>query len=139
MKNEELVKFCAEKGVPLPETCKKLNWQGETHLYWVQDINTEEKELKLCYYDIQTGLFCLMYNSKSILSRYGKMYKPEYIIPAPQMHALKTMPKEFISMRGDDDMLCFDNHKTRYTQNIEGNIAQAYAELYIALREKGLI
>ena len=36
MTKDELIQFCAEKGVPLPETCEKLNWQGETKFYWIK-------------------------------------------------------------------------------------------------------
>lgn len=28
-----------KKGVPMPETCKELNWQGETNYFWAYNHN----------------------------------------------------------------------------------------------------
>lgn len=53
-------------GVPMPETCKELNWQGETHFYWV-------------YYEGEYHLHNenSLFHAKLLLEK-AKMYKEFY-------------------------------------------------------------
>ena len=162
MTNEELIAFCTDKGVPLPETCKKLNWQGKkfvpwqhkTFFFWFhfRENGKEYVELGIKYMypkvgDDPRGYFYVSYDTyqkwedKDIIS-------PMFVYPAPQMHEIaKNLPPkinydfkqmEFIN---HCDVIGYDGDNEHiFEKNIVNlHYAQAYTELYIELRDAGLI
>ena len=73
-------------GVPMPEVCLKLNWQGEAHFYWAYyPYNGEMKGVALCY---KTG----RENGLDLSFRYcigNELVRNKMeFIPAPQMNEI---------------------------------------------------
>jgi hypothetical protein len=177
----ELVKFCAEKGVPMPETCEKLNWQGETNFIWVKDgsgYKLHSKSEYLIEYllneanqqredfdkwrEIEEN--CKAVNGRlaqgklsmvtEILTILGKdtssIYVQDYSeidgIPAPQMQEIAPLlPPKIWFITNEIEFFHYNNYigYDTYNQIFEVLIndhhyAQAYAELYIKLREEGI-
>jgi hypothetical protein len=195
----DLVKFCAEKGVPLPETCEKLNWQGETNFIWVNDGSEYKLHSKSDYLieylfneanqqrlnfdkwrEIEEN--CKAVNGRlaqgklsmatEILTILGKDTSGIYVqdfceidgIPAPQMHEIAINIPYDIDVSDNKKKFFRENYiltlrlvpyidaisyeaisiscKFFHFMDVEvknHHYAQAYAELYIKLREKGLI
>ncbi len=139
-------------GVPTLETCKELNWQTKTSFTWVK-------------YTILDELF-LAFNV-SLGEEYGTCLKYSYnpyensfyfhnnrfrisdvnIIHAPQMHEIASL------LRNNDNLfLIAQNNKQSYmkisgsykpqdfmVKIINNHYAEAAAELYLKLKEKGLL
>lgn len=146
MTNKQLIEFCADKGIPLHETCKKLNWQGETFFFWCFDYSNSD--WNICYYDLQAGSYKSITNNKSIICNDDVDENPEYVIPAPQIQEIAPLLPPKIYYITDSAEFFHINDNIGYDDDRDGlfevqiknfHFAQAYAELYIALREAGII
>lgn len=82
--SEEAIK----KGVPMPETCKKMNWESETFLSWLEtDMDGESKEYSVVktsdYKRFKLGFF-------------------QRLIPAPQIQEIwLVLPKNIYEARDE--------------------------------------
>ncbi len=139
-------------GVALPETCQKLDWQSKTLFYWFNG--------KLCdrlRFNSLVGVWFAQPIDDDGLTFLKSENKVDFI-PAPQMHEIAPLlPLSF--KRNYSSYLYFINHVTigyssskfgewvdDYPNNtlmktfIENHhYAQAYAELYLKLKKKGLV
>lgn len=132
-----------KKGVPIPETCKELNWQEETMFYWIVDKN---KNFVLVDFNELKQLDC-----------------PNFI-PAPQMHEIATHLPQKLGYYYDETQKRVRHHikfEEGYVVEIgifqnkgytvlgydiffsvvlnNNHFAQAYAELYLRLKNLNLL
>jgi hypothetical protein len=118
-----------QKGVPMPETCKELDWKTETLFYWHTYDNID-------YWKITFG-------EPQIYDVYGK----SKVVPAPQIHEiLEVLPKEIPqehAFRNEITMtFCFDKWFVGYSceEEIEHeNLVEALALLYLQIKERNLL
>ena len=133
-------KQALEFGVPLRETCVKMEWQKETFFFWVKDVTSTIEEIwDVCYLDVQSDSYKTANNNKSLLSTDDEEYKPEYIVPAPQMHEIVPLIEKKQGFAGVEiigSYLCFVSYKFKIENH---HYAQAYAELWLKLKSEGLI
>lgn len=160
MNNEQ--KQALEFGVPLRETCEKLQWQEETFFFWVKDVTSTIEEIwDVCYFDVQSGSYKTANNNKSLLSTDDEEYKPEYVVPAPQTDkiAIDLPPKFHKEILGfgkecfdffykysnnGDDLIHRIGYRAQFNYDIRIDIhnnhyAQAYAELWLKLKSENLL
>lgn len=142
----------AQYCVPMPETCKELDWQKETNFVWFFDslclvvpcldlIMQAEKKAYPTFFlvNVENGHIFNKYN------HYTFAEIKEKCLPAPQFHEIgkelppfsncsyqtiyqKTMKKELIYSKNVEERICI------LVEN--GNIAQAAAELYLKLKSQ---
>lgn len=157
-----LLETAIEAGVPLPETCKNLDrnfWLNKVSMYWFFEDNrwslcTRLQKLTQERYFVAE---CFNVNSEN----KERCIENVIFIPAPQMHqiapiienlAIETYSVKMVNLKFDfteqgldkiQHLLCFENDNISENAiyiNINNNhYAQSYAELYLLLREKGLL
>ena len=136
----------AKFGVPLPETCKELNWENKTFYFYKDGCLCSQ----LRYSPLVNFWLATPIDSDGIT--YFKARYKEDFIPAPQMHEIapmlpekidgyqsngqniwyqllsKSMSKQLVyGYKNDfDDKLCVNI--------IDWNYAEAYAQLYLKLK-----
>ncbi len=160
MTNKELIQFCADKGVPLPETCQKLDWKDESGFYW-KKITDHETWYNLYYHNGRESIFI---GGDGVFREIGAKIVH---YDAPQMQEIAPLLPVKLRLNtgydydGNDTYSNFEfkirnypnwhifyDGETSYadyyvkdfkfgTEN--HHYAQAYAQLYIALREAGII
>lgn len=152
-----LLEIAIEAGVPMPETSVKLNWQTKTKYYWIH-IRKDNVWTWFLSFRIDDNLFVIKKNGEIEEYSFGFF---EHQIPAPQMHEIAPLlPFKFeTNPIGNQEKGRFYHWFSSYSsigysnfplgtyleeiqleQSIENNhYAQAYAELYISLREKRLL
>lgn len=130
--------IAAQYGVPLPETCKELNWQKETLFWWVH----EQKE---DIFKVVTSSFKKSFENLKMQSETNV-----FIAPAPQMHEIAKLLPERIQ-KSTLYYIATLNSIAYLRSPILGDIveleskvknqnyAQAYAELYLQLKSKNLL
>lgn len=128
-------------GVPMPETCKELDWQGETLFCWVENTKGEIIIWQNSVFD-----YMLVASDK-----YGSnvIDKPKKLCNAPQMHEIVVrLPEKLVNYEGYESVdFCESNKKIGYgvinrffSTEIENNhYAEAYAQMYLKLKEVKLI
>lgn len=134
--------------VPMPETCQKLDWKKETLFYWIKHKDWKEWHIKF-YKEIQITLL---------------EYKGEYkVLPAPNAQELFEALPESIKYENEDpeigliewylsitkQFVCYECSYENFSETTRdivfdikiqnNNLTQAFAEMYILLREKGLL
>jgi len=130
-------------GVPMPETCKKLNFNKETLLCWVkfEDDNEEWLAVVLSIYETDSDND-VMIASFMLLGDNG-VYNCddddiEYIIPAPQFHDLSIELSEMTAFIQNKDFVCYEigaEGEMYYEDVTESGVCEAVAKLY--LKRKG--
>lgn len=115
---EQILKLAKTYGVPLPETCEKLAWQGESVFSLCID-----KKSKQYYYVTDM--------------HWSSPYVDDFVCYAPQMHEI-AMVIDTIDGAVDikNKYLMSDNHGLFIKNH---HYAEAYAQLYLKLKEQGLL
>jgi hypothetical protein len=148
-------KQAIEYGVPMPETCVQIDWQGQTFFFWLKSIsgkwylvNKAKKPFSniICYHEAN-----ILQIEKSLILDWV------IVVPAPQMHDIAPLlPKIVINNELTTyyiDLVTLDSGNQYLRYNTEKGIcykelkveiknhhyAQAYAELYIKLKNEGLL
>lgn len=75
-------------GVPLPETCKALNWQNKTKFYWCYLIHPFGVNLYLCLKTLKGYLIVDDENPRLLNCTYLEEIK---VYAAPQMHEIAPL------------------------------------------------
>lgn len=138
----ELEKQAIKYGIPMPETCKELDWKKQTLFYWARDT-----KLDLDWIIVPFELYCTETN-KNLSARYD-------IIPAPQMHEIAMeLPKtiyykettfylDLIILDSFEQYLKYnDEYYKKSVFEIEIKIfhyADAYAQMFLKLKELNLL
>lgn len=150
MQTQEQIQEIARKyGVPVPETCKELDWKGESNYYYYNG--------ELCYglrFNKLIGYwFAKPVNDDGLT--FFKSVDKNYFIPAPQMHEIAPLVAGFAASQ---EMHIHQNVYQDFTAmqfvlsstlnpvkrlpyvNIDGsNYAEAYAQMYIKLRRASML
>ena len=133
----------AQYGVPLPETCKELNWENiDTNFFWLVCNNTQRALLHIiqenrfgekCYHPVNNGF----------------AHNKFKVYPAPQMHEIaKLLPEKLLNYKGYESVEFCENEKVmgygilnRFlaTEIKNHHYAQAYAEMYLKLKTLNLL
>lgn len=125
-------------GVPMPDTCKELDWQDDVLFYW--------------YYEYQEWLICTHIELEESNNRYDKLF----VVAAPQMHEIaQELPMSIVieDERFSLDLMTYSyfkkSHFLRYKNIAEKrkygefcenhHYAEAYARMHITLRNLGLL
>ena len=118
MKIAELAK---KFGVPMPETCKKLNFNKETLLCWVKFEDDNEEWLA-----VNGAYNC---DDDDI----------EYIIPAPQFHEISVELSEMTAFIQNKNFVCYEigaEGEMYYEDVTESGVCEAVAKLYLKRKSK---
>ncbi len=135
---QELLAISKQKGVPILETSKQLDWQQPTEKVWVRTAYNNE-------YSVMT-LKELEYE-KSLLDMTDGIGYSSVICAAPQMHEIAPLLPPFINASYQTVFQKTLKNELVYCENVEERIwvsvenhhyAQAYAELYIKLKSEKL-
>ena len=129
-------------GVPMPETCKKLNWNKETLLCWIKFEDDNEEWLAVVTNGI---IYASIENVDNFVLIGGdnKLYNAidcdiEYIIPAPQFHEISVELSEMTAFIQNKDFVCYEigaEGEMYYEDVTESGVCEAVAKLY--LKRKG--
>ena len=111
----ETTQIAKKYGVPMPETCKELNWQGETLFYWY--FNHEWLIMSFADLEMSDGYF-------DSFERY----------PAPQMHEIASV----LVLEHKEEYLFTLNYE-KEVGVCRDNYAEAYAKMYLELKANNLI
>lgn len=150
---ETAIKF----GVVLPETAKQLDWQEPTTFYWVKYKGNYEIviALKKNVFNVHFAFF--LERPQSANNDYFHSEKLEDFIPAPTMQEIARELPNVINIPkhnyigGCPFRLCNENYQLFYhndhnsigfdtTVSIKNyHFAQAYAELFLKIRNAGLL
>lgn len=119
-------------GVPMPETCKQLNWQRQALFAWIK----KESEWILINY-----------------SDWKYFDYPTYI-SAPQMHEIAPLLPTTLGTQSGNRILTTKNNSLAYSFDtapynvdlivgriniINNHYAEAYAQLFLKLKKENLI
>jgi hypothetical protein len=135
-------------GIPIPETCEKLDWQDKTILHYVKSYSGL---LYVCFKD-NKNRYIEAFTGDMILSFVS-------VFPAPQMHEIMSLlpPKieGFLEPMYLDLVSAPYHNKSCFFLQYTGvkskkdyftsmriddfHFAQEYAELYLKLKNEGLI
>lgn len=148
-------------GVPMPETCKELNFMQDKALSDIHEkykfiwIVKEESTILLCRWALLEGTnryypFCVI--SNKMINTW------EFEYPAPQMHEIaKLLPTIIRSGEFNDYQFAYDYynscyllHRIKYSHSchevrnivvdiVNFHFAQAYAELFLKLKSLNLL
>lgn len=134
-------KIAILKGVPMPETSMKLDWQGETNFYW------HKPKIEDPFFEWQ-----LSYGRPDVFNDFVDNNCVEIdIIPAPQMHEIAPMLPEKIKNEKEGVLrfgmshiaisyIVFYDNFPKETIRIKNNhYAEACAELYLKLKNEGIL
>ena len=131
-------------GVPMPETCKELDWMEETHFCWVQN----KYGFVLSIEDTYNDVFLNPMSIDSTTAYHSQM--PTYY-KAPQIHELLAVIPNKINK--PDLSFYINQYEVGYTLRefiapfphiiVNGTFAtkgaQMLAELYLKLKQEGLL
>ena len=111
----DIESLCIANGLPLPITCKALNWNKNTNLYW---LHTE-------YGYKVVSKFHLLPNGYTIEEAKNELNQMQRSYKAPQLHDLIVGISELQGCLVDDVLLRL------YYQQKSFNLAETAAKLYL--------
>lgn len=132
MSNKDALQTAIDCGVATYETCVVLDW-NKTKLYWCKN-----------YYG--SLLVKTLQEVRLLCEKHGENYLI-VLCEAPQMHEIAQQLPDSVDDFGLIQHttavfylpLCFPNSEGNYVDVKNHHYAQAYAELYIKLRDVGLL
>lgn len=125
-------------GVPMPETCKKLNWNKETLLCWIKFEDDDDEWLAV----VTNGIICASIENVDnfvLIGGDNRLYNAglcdiEYIIPAPQFHDLSVELSEMTAFIQNKNFVCYEigaEGEMYYEDVTESGVCEAVAKLYL--------